>query len=255
MSCEVRSEEPALDGLAVRKSIELRFEGPGGAGRFGLLLYTPARRAGPAPAFLLISHKGRTEAELEALGQTAFWPVRRLLLAGFATAAFLAQEIDPDEHDGFRNGVHGLFDGASEPRPGDAWGTIAAWAWGASRAMDCLLQDPAVDGRRIAVLGHSRGGKTALWAGANDPRFALVISNNSGCTGAALARGKRGETIRLINERFPHWFCGNYKAYGDREHELPVDQHMLLALIAPRAVYVTSATNDAWAIRRRSTRR
>ncbi|MBL9216133.1 MAG: alpha/beta hydrolase, partial [Opitutaceae bacterium] len=154
-----------------------------------------------------------------------------------------------DQDRAFTSGVYAVFNPAfaTGPRPGDAWGTVAAWAWGASRAVDYLKSEPALAALPVAVIGHSRGGKAALWCGAQDERVELTISNNSGSTGAALARGKRGESVALINGRFTHWFAGNYRRYDDAEDQLPVDQHLLIALAAPRLVYVASATEDAWA--------
>jgi hypothetical protein len=236
-----------MDGKATRKQITISYGGNGAKGAINVTLFVPNDAPKPAPCFVLICNRGKENIDPTREKKSPFWPAEEIIARGYATAAFWNGDVDPDKHDGFKDGVHGLFDDPNKPRAADAWGTIAAWAWGASRVMDYLETDTDIDKRRVAVVGHSRGGKTALWAGAEDQRFALVISNNSGSTGAAIARGKVGEHIKDINKNFPHWFNENYKKYDGREADLPLDQHMLCALIAPRLLYIASASEDTWA--------
>lgn len=236
-----------LDGTATGRKVRIGYSGPGGQGAIILTLFVPKRAPDPAPIFLLICNRDGEDLSLDPAELSPFWPAETIVARGYATAAFQVSDVDPDNFDDFRNGVHGTFDRPGMKRPPDAWGTLAAWAWGASRAIDYFEEASDIDAGRVAVVGHSRGGKTALWCGAQDERIALTISNSSGCTGAALSRRRMGETVSDINTRFPHWFCENYRHFNDNEDALPVDQHMLIALMAPRLVYIASATDDDWA--------
>ena len=245
----IAADREMVGGKAIRKRVNIRYTGPGGEGCIALTAFIP-KSPKPVPAFVLICNRSsQKHIDPDRLAPNPFFPAEELVARGYAALAFHNGDVDPDAHDGFTNGVHGVFQPDPKARTADSWGTIAAWAWGASRVMDWIESEPFIDRTRVAVIGHSRGGKTALWCGANDTRFALAISNDSGCGGAKLNRMDlpKSESIARINKAFPHWFCENFKQYGGREDALPVDQHMLVALVAPRLVYVASATQDDWA--------
>ena len=272
----VRSrKDGALDGTAVRREITVFFTSDDAGPQMDILIYTPVDAKTAVPCFMGFNFNGNQTIEADpsirlttswvrpkksngknpntatedSRGSSSNrWPAKKIVAAGYGLATIYYGDIDPDFHDGFRNGVHAIWEQDREgDRPADAGGSISAWAWGLSRALDILEGDSLVDGDRVAVFGHSRLGKTSLWAGANDQRFKMVISNDSGCGGAALSRRRFGETVKRINTSFPHWFCVNHATYNDNEDALPVDHHMLLALTAPRALYVASAEQDKWA--------
>lgn len=203
------------------------------------------------PVLIHINNRKFPSFDDAATTYDEFWPVRDLLQRGYIACAISTVTIDPDRADGFDEGVRGFFHrtgGQADKPPGDdAWKALSAWGWGASRALDYLLTLDQVDAAKVAVIGHSRGGKASLWAAAEDPRFAIAYSNDSGCGGAALSRRSYGETVARITRSFPHWFCDRFATFAGKESALPVDQHQLLGLIAPRPVYVASAADDLWA--------
>ncbi|HEV3485640.1 MAG TPA: hypothetical protein VG106_09550, partial [Vicinamibacterales bacterium] len=243
-----QEDASAMNGRAILKRVAILSSHKGREHRFELTMFVPKGASGRVPVFLLLNNRPSTNTDPTRAQTSGFWPAEEMIARGYGIAALQNNELAPDDKSRFREGVLQLFEGTTTgPRAGNAWAALAAWGWGASRAMDYFESDRQVDARRVAVLGHSRGGKAALWAGAEDERFALVISNESGEGGAALTRRNYGETLARITESFPHWFAGNYRTFAERVHELPVDQHMLLALIAPRALYVASADEDLWA--------
>ncbi len=271
LAFETLRENPvAFDGKAVMKEVRVYLDAPNPSPKLDLLVCIPNRAEKPVPAFLILNFNGNhtvcsdpwisvsdntegihtrdADGEAQRGAKKERFPLEMILGRGYALATAFYEDIDPDFDDGRQNGVHPLFASFEADVPEESRAAaITAWAWGLSRALDAIETIPEIDASRVAVAGHSRLGKTALWAGANDPRFAMVISNDSGCGGAALTRRNFGETIGTIVNSFPHWFCPRYKTYAGRPAELPFDQHELIALIAPRPVYVASASDDLWA--------
>jgi pimeloyl-ACP methyl ester carboxylesterase len=237
-------DKNAINGTATLKMVEIEISSGGKSLVIHLTLFTPNNLKKPAPVFLLIDNRGPANTDPLRKIKSPFWPVEEAIARGYGMAVYYNADVDPDNFDDFKNGIHAILD--KSPRPENAWGTLAAWAWGASRCMDYLVTDKDVASDKVAVVGHSRGGKTALWACAEDTRFAMVVSNESGAGGAALARRRLGETVKVLNTSFPHWFNSNYKKYNDNEDSMPFDMHMLLTLTAPRALYIACASDDLW---------
>ncbi len=261
-----------FDGLAKRKQVEIIFKKDDRELSADILIYTP-KDSVKAPVFVGYNFSGNhtisydpnirlTESwvpdnpswgiihnqvtEQSRGVATDKWPVKKMIEAGYGVATIYCGDIDPDR-DNFQDGIHPFSYQLGQFRPGyDEWGSISAWAWGLSKVMDYFTTDQDIDSTKVMVFGFSRMGKAAVWAAALDQRFAMCISNNSGCMGAALSRRRIGETIGIITYHFPHWFCENLNKYSGHEDKLPIDQHMLLGMIAPRPLYVTSATADLW---------
>ncbi len=244
----VEKDNEAIEGNASMKRISIVSRYEDRTHQFELILFLPNQIKNKVPVFLLMNNRSPENTDPTRENISEFWPVEMVIQRGYGIAAIQNDELAPDDADDFHKGVIQLFEGASseEKRAPDAWGAVAAWGWGASRVMDYFEVNPRIDETRIALLGHSRGGKASLWAGAEDERFSIVISNQSGAGGAALSSRGFGETIEAVN-RFEHWFNDNFKAFNGRDDEIPFDQHMLISLIAPRAVYIGSADEDLWA--------
>ncbi len=267
--------ENAFCGNAIFKEVTATFLNGENQVQMNILIYLPKNTPKPVPVILGMNFYGNhtihpdtnisltrnwvrnkaefnifnNEATHESRGVRAYrWPVERILESGYGLATIYYGDLDPDYDDGFKNGIHQLFYGKNQSEiKANQMGAIGAWSWGLSRAMDYFEDDEDINHEQVVLFGHSRLGKAALWAGAQDQRFAIVLSNNSGCGGAALSRRRFGETIEIINNKFPHWFCKNFHKYNNKENLLPLDQHMLIALIAPRPLYVASAEKDLWA--------
>jgi hypothetical protein len=242
-----------MKGMATRKDVRIRFSNEMGKAEMLVLVFVPNKAAKPVPAFMKHSFNDTASRDFEAdplrRGRLRNgWPLGMFFDRGYAFVAVYQQDLVGHNEVEFLKGIHRLFykQGQSFPKAHE-WGVLSAVAWGAMRAMDYLETDSDIDHGRVAIMGHSKMGKATLWTAAQDERFALAISAQSGCGGAALWRRRSGETLEKMVTRFPYWLCRNAWKFVDREDDLPVDQHMLLACIAPRPVYVHSGVKDTWA--------
>lgn len=271
MEAEVRAvNENALGGKAISKQIRLRFPSISATHYLDVLLYSP-KNITPAPVFVSLNFIGNHTTTHEkdiflseswissGMDKTALnnratqasrgsrdrrWPIEEVINRGYAVATAYYGDLEADHAEGWKTGIRSVL--SAEQR--EKWSALGVWAWSMSRMVDYLVQnEPRIDRKKIIGLGHSRIGKATLWAGAEDTRLALVISNDSGEGGAALSRRWIGETVENLNKSFPYWFCAKYKDYNKAVSALPVDQHELLGLIAPRLLYVASASEDKWA--------
>ena len=230
--------------VALKNKVTIKVIRKGNVQKINLFVFLPLEGKGPFPVFLLISH--RNVQELFEENENQFFPVSQIVGRGYAAAIFDVEDVSPADKERFDDGIlKTLY--PEQMQMNNGMRGLGSWAWAAMRAMDYFVQDPQIDHTKSAVVGHSRGGKAALWCGANDQRWKVVIPNESGCGGAALSRRKFGETVKRINTNFPFWFTDNFKNYNDREGNLPIDQHLLVGCVAPRSIYIASAIEDQWA--------
>ena len=238
------------DGKMVRKQVRVVYGGSFGTNSFPVTAFVPAGAKGPVPAFLLICNRPYGEnCDPEREKKSDFFPVEEIVKRGFAAVSFYTWDVAPDYNTGNTKGVFEAFEKPGAYRDPKLWGTISAWGWGASRALDWLETVPEIDAKKVAVVGHSRGGKTALWTAVTDPRFACVCVNGSGCAGAKLNHLDlpKSEHIAQIVRTFQYWFCLDYTLWVNREREMPFDQHELMSCVAPRLLAVGSGSTDDWA--------
>ena len=237
-------------GKMVRKQVRVVYGGSFGTNSFPVTAFVPADAKGPVPAFLLICNRDYKEnCDPEREKKSPFFPVEEIVKRGFAAVSFYTWDVAPDYNTGNTKGVFEAFEKPGAYRDPKLWGTISAWGWGASRALDWLETVPEIDAKKVAVVGHSRGGKTALWTAVTDPRFACVCVNGSGCAGAKLNHLDlpKSEHIAQIVRTFQYWFCLDYTLWVNREQEMPFDQHELMSCVAPRLLAVGSGSTDDWA--------
>jgi len=240
-----KEDAAAMNGNATLKEVLIEVVNNGKSLKIHLTLFVPNKTTKPVPAFLLINNRGKENTDPTRAVKSEFWPAEMLIDSGYAIGAIQVADLAPDDKEKYVNGVLQLY--PDQLTADNGMKAIGAWAWGASRVMDYFETDKEIDAKRVAIVGHSRGGKASLWAAAEDQRFAICVTNCSGNTGAALARRQFGERINRINTSFPHWFNNNYKKFNNNEDALPLDQHMLIALVAPRPLYATNASKDLWA--------
>lgn len=249
----VGQNDSCFGGKATRKDVKIRFRNDRGSEEMHILVFVPNDAVKPVPAMLKQSFNNTQsnhfkEHLFQSNNTRNGWPIGEWIDRGFGFVVVYHEDLIGHNEVGFGGCIHRLFypEGQSFPKAHE-WGVLATVAWGGSRALDYLETDPDIDATRVAVMGHSKMGKAALWTAARDERFALAVSAQSGCAGAALWRRKSGETLKKMVTRFPYWLCRNAWKFVEQEDDLPVDQHMLLAMIAPRPVYVASGIEDTWA--------
>ncbi|MGL4631027.1 MAG: acetylxylan esterase [Leadbetterella sp.] len=270
-SYKLLESKEVFEGKAIRSIVEIRFKEIPKLKPISVLVYSPNIKNKKFPLIIGLNFMGnqgctdetdipinenwaRSTDNSTVVGnrftekskgfQKERWNLKEAVSKGFMIATAYYGDIEADHKDGWKTGIRSYLGDSTKP---NNWGAIGAWAWGLSRMLDLMHSEFPVQQENVFLTGHSRLGKAALWAAVQDERFTMINSNCSGEGGAALSRRNFGETIETLNTFFPHWFCHNYRNFNENPSKSPVDHHILLALIAPRPLYVTAATEDLWA--------